>query len=306
MKAYVWSGASAPLSLIFRLLALMALLVPTRRSSADVFIYQLDPARSFLTLEGSTLGVKWAEQAPGSLKTSFRGLLAVNVSNTNLSFIRGSRVIAQTNGDWKPGYFGGAATYPADFGGQATLGSGRNAFHIDAAILNFGFDLSGDGIPYAGGHFDSTGIFFSTPTDINSALLIGSNGARGFWGQRPLDGYRAGDFITEGLMPPVIGEVASLIIPVDIEIPFLQTIAGPTAFHLTGQLVGVRSVSQPNPVLVWEFSSRNPQIATLLWESPYKLQTSATLASPYWIDTGAVPPYDIIINGSSGFFRVIR
>ena len=253
------------------------------------------------------MGVKWAEQAPGSLKASFRGLLAVNLSNTNLSFLRGSRVIAETNGDWKPGYLSGAApTYPADFGGQATLRNGPNAFHIDAAVLNCGLDLSGDGIPYGGGHFDSSGIIFSTPTDINSVLVIGSNGARGFWGQRPLDGYRARNFATTGLMPPTIGEVESLVIPVDIEIPFLQTIAGPTAFHLTGQLVGVRSVSQFNPVLVWEFSSRNPQIATLLWESPYKLQSTATLTSPNWVDTGAVAPYDININGSSGFFRVIR
>lgn len=284
----------------------MVSLATTRRANADVFIYQLDSARSYLTLQGNTSGVEWAEQAPGSLKASFQGILAINFSDTNFSFLRGSRVISETSGNWKPGYLSGAEpTNPADFGGQATLGSGRNTSRMDAAVIDFALDLSGEGIAYGGGYFDSSRIIFLTPADINSVLVIGSMGG-GYWGQRPLDGYTARDFATNGSMPPVVGEVASLVIPVDIEIPFLQTIAGPTAFHFTGQLVGVRAVFRENPVLLWETSPRNPQKATLLWESTYKLQTTATLASPNWVDTGAKAPFDININGSSGFFRVAR
>ena len=285
---------------------LTTLVAPVSQVLADVSIYQIDPAQSYLTLQGSTSGVNWSEQASGSLKSSFGGWLAIDFSSPYLSFLPGSTVTASPSGNWQPGPKGSVTASPADFGGKVTVGSGLGANHLLSAVRNLEFNLSGDGIPYGGGNFDASGITFSISTNGNAVVDYRANGLVIAFGEKTLGGDSVVNSATGGLMPPIFAEVASIVIPVDLELPPQTTLAGDTTFHLTGQLVGVRGVAILRPLLIWVPSPQNPQQFTLVWESNYKLQTTATLSPPNWIDTGAVAPYDVTLDGSSGFFRVTR
>ena len=276
------------------------------RATADVSLYQLDPTRSYLTLQGSTSGVNWSEQATGSLKTSFSGWLAIDFSSPYLSFLAGSTATASTSGNWQPGSKGSVVPSPADFGGKVTVGSGLGANHLLSAVRNLEFNLSGDGIPYGGGDFDASGIKFSISTNGNAVVDYRANGLVIAFGEKSLGGDSVVNSATEGLMPPIFAEIASIVIPVDLELPSQTSLGGNTTFHLTGQLVGTRGVAILRPNLLWVPSTQNPQQFTLVWESNYKLQTTATLNPPNWVDTGAVAPYDVTLDGSSGFFRVTR
>lgn len=285
---------------------LTALAVSLSQATADVSLYQLDPTRSYLTLLGSTGGVNWSEQSPGSLKSSFSGWLAIDLSSPYLSFLPGSTVTASPSGNWLPGPKNSVTPSPADFGGKVTVGSGLSANHLLSAVRNLEFNLSGDGIPYGGGDFDASGITFSISNTGKAVVDYRANGLVVAFGEKSLAGDSVMNSATDGLMPPIVAEVASIVIPVDMELPPQTSLGGVTTFHLIGQLVGVRGVSILRPILLWVPSTQNPQQFTLVWESNYKLQTTATLNPPSWVDTGAVAPYDVTLDGSSGFFRVTR
>jgi hypothetical protein len=72
------------------------------RALAATVVFNLDPARSSITLSGSVLNNALKEQGPGSLTTSFSGTIAADVAGSTIQFIGGSAIDAQTNGNWQP------------------------------------------------------------------------------------------------------------------------------------------------------------------------------------------------------------
>ena len=113
-------------------------------ATAEVQLFQVDPVRSSLTLQGQTAGVAWQEQAAGSLVAQFQGWLAVDLNTDSIQFIAGSSLVGIQTNVWSPGPRGSGAIEPADFGGNVTVGTGFGTDHMISAIRELAFSVSSD------------------------------------------------------------------------------------------------------------------------------------------------------------------
>lgn len=282
------------------------LIFQTFESQADVRLYEVGPDQSPLTLQGSTAGVNWSEQAPGSLTAQVKGVLAVDSYESYLQFIVGSHLTLQPGGNWLPEPKGSGQSLPADFGGLVTVGSHIGTVSVVAAIRDLSFDLSSEVTPSDGTVYDSSAVVFSVPSPgpahINYTEQFELGGIFGV--TKSLSGQVGNNADPNGRFTPILGEVQRIFLPVDIQLP-VQLFPGDTTLQLTGTLAGSRGVAILNPKLLWVHSPKNPKKITLVWESNYRLQSATQLEPADWTDTGFVPPVEVDLSGPSAFFRVI-
>jgi len=278
---------------------------PFRALTAPV-VFNLDPARSSITLSGSVLNNAFKEQGPGSLTTSFSGTIAADVTGSTIQFIGGSAIDAQTNGNWQPQTNGGAGSAPADYGATAAnpvataLAAGRNLL----------VDVFSGPLPITSGTFDSSKLAFGFPTNATSiidyrvtGLLLNTSGSKALLG---LSTNRITTVATLTTTPA--GE--TLTLPVDADF-FLSLLSNDdTIINLKGQLVATRSTIQ-GPV----FSSIvvSNQIVTLQWQTipgqKYQLESSTDFKT--WIIEAAnliaatnILTWTTNVTHSLQFFRV--
>jgi hypothetical protein len=246
---------------------------PFRALAAPV-VFNLDPARSSITLSGSVLNNAFKEQGPGSLTTSFSGTIAADVTGSTIQFIGGSAIDAQTNGNWQPQTNGAAGSAPADYGATAAnpvataLAAGRNLL----------VDVFSGPLPITSGTFDSSKLVFGFPTNATSiidyrvtGLLLNTSGSTALVG---LSTNRITTVAT--LTTAAAGETLTLPVDADFVVNLAANIT--IQLNLKGQLVATRSTIQ-GPV----FSSIvvSNQIVTLQWQTipgqKYQLESSADL-----------------------------
>ena len=166
--------------------ATVASLIVTYTASAQTATFQVDPTASSLTVSGTALGAPIQQQGPGSLTTTYRGPLLVQLAPGTIQFPGGSAVTANNSGNWQPLPGGASGSAPANYGGRVII-----LFQVsNAAVRDAVFDattpaplaLTGTG----NNRGFSSAIDFTATTgnvDYNSALagsgtnpLAGSTG----------------------------------------------------------------------------------------------------------------------------------
>ena len=184
---------------------------PFRAFTAPV-VFNLDPARSSITLSGSVVGNAFKEQGPGSLITSFSGTIAANLTGSTIQFIGGSAIDALSSGNWQPTTNGAAGNAPADYGGTA----GNFLATAFAAGRNILVDVFSGPLPMTSGSFDSSRLAFSFPTNATSVLDYRVTGLLSASGSKPLVGLSTNRITTVAtLTTTAAGETITL--PVDVE-----------------------------------------------------------------------------------------
>jgi hypothetical protein len=182
-------------------------------------------------------------QGTGSLTTKYTGTIKTDRSASGISFLAGSTIDANTNGNWKPLADGSDGSATADYGGKATFlifvtvnFAGRNL----VAGLNSGllpvdvsghFDLSTATVAFASGDLAYRS---STGSPVGSASIAGKNGSLS--GTGTLSSLVQGTQTTETLSLPVSSTFV------------LQPDASTTInLTLTGQLVATSTFTTPLP-----------------------------------------------------------
>jgi hypothetical protein len=156
-----------------------SVVVGLHSARAQTATFQIDPAASSLTVSGTALGAPIQPQDPGSLTTTYRGPLFVQLTPDTIHLPGGSAVAANNNGSWQPLPGGMPGSAPANYGGRVVI-LFTNSF---AAVRDAVFDgttpapfaLEGSGNTRA----FSSGIDFTATSgqiDYNSPLAgSGSN-----------------------------------------------------------------------------------------------------------------------------------
>ncbi len=150
-----------------------SVVVGLHSARAQTATFQIDPAASSLTVSGTALGAPIQPQDPGSLTTTYRGPLFVQLTPDTIHLPGGSAVAANNNGSWQPLPGGMPGSAPANYGGRVVI-LFTNSF---AAVRDAVFDgttpapfaLEGSGNTRA----FSSGIDFTATSgqmDYNSAL----------------------------------------------------------------------------------------------------------------------------------------
>ena len=275
-------------------------------ATAEVQLFQVDPVRSSLTLQGQTAGVAWQEQAAGSLVAQFQGWLAVDLNTDSIQFIAGSSLVGIQTNVWSPGPRGSGAIEPADFGGNVTVGTGFSTVHMVSAIRDLAFSVSSDPLPLVDGEFMDA-LQLTTPTggppalDYRASSLLVQGGRRSLAGLGNANVPGPGTFVKP--INPDSGPV--LTIPIDVSLPAQATPAGDTILRFTGQVVATRGGFILQPVLLWVPSATVAGQFTLVWDARFKLQSTPDLGTPNWTDYPATAPVDVSFDGEAGFFRLV-
>ena len=180
-------------------------------ATAEVQLFQVDPVRSSLTLQGQTAGVTWQEQAGGSLAVDFQGWLAVDLNSDSIQFIAGSGLAGIQTNDWSPGPRGSGGTEPADYGGNVTVGTGFSTDHMISAIRDLAFSVSSDPLPLVDGQFEDD-LLLTIPTGGPAALDYRASGLLVQGGRRSLETENARSRIAE-IIWSVLNPVPTVTLP---------------------------------------------------------------------------------------------
>lgn len=272
-------------------------------------VFTIDPARSQITLSGAALGNPFAQQADGSLTTSFGGTVNADVTATSIEFTGGSRIDAAPSGDWEPLPGGEAGRAPADYGAQVSVLFGA----AKAALRNIVLDATSAVLPLNDGSFDSSNIAFGFPEGSAAALDYLVTGLLGTSGSQPLEGF-ATNKVSSGATVVTEGGVQTLTLPVDAEYFFELLSPQDVNVRLVGQLVATAGGAEP-----WVFDARSIKVidgmVTLAWqaapgqvfrvESTLNLETWTTRASAV---TSATSNYTWSgpVAGNPEFFRLAQ
>lgn len=288
---------------------------------AEVELFRVDPEQSTITLQarlhpssGIQPDVDWQEQAPGSLTTALKGWLAVDISDTGIQWLIGSWVTALQTNEWQPGNLGSNHKLPANFGGQATLGSGITSNHLLAAIRNLEFDLVSEGLPQTDSgpfhfDFDAAGISFTLPFVARTVLDYRENGLVILGGQLPLAHSPSTNQVTDGSWNRSIDTAPTLTIPLNITLAPLALPGSALELRWVGVIVAVGEggfIRPQPPVILQVLSSSEPDRVTLVWGSSHRMQQATTLQPPDWTDVMASPPWEVSMSETSGYFRLIN
>lgn len=230
------------------ILSLGAVLICAATAGAVPVTFTLDDTQSSIGLQfASTPYGSFIEQGPGSLETTYRGTVSVQVDNlvapATIAFT-GSSAIADNSGDWLPEVGGGSDSgdpgNPAAGNYGTTLDGGILFGNSYSAIRDLEFDITSGALSITGGSFDSAqDITTAAGTcDYNVPMAVGDNfGTRALSETLPNDAAGNGSY-------GVAGNLATLRIPVEFTTP-----DGPS-FEFTGVLVGTATIPEPGTLVL--------------------------------------------------------
>ena len=286
--------------------AVVAILTTALPAAAEVQLFQIDSGQSTLTLQGTTAGIAIKPQGTNALSAHFQGWLAVDVTSSSIQWIVGSSAVGLEPNAWQPGPRGAFTNTPANYGGTVATGSGIGAGHEVTAIRDLGFDLLSDPTALTNGQFDASAISFTIPDQGNAVMDYRYNGLLVALGQRTLSGVSASNTALAGTLAkplePDLGSVLTL--PIDLTLPSQSTPAGETILRFTGQIVAMRGGFIAEPVLLVVPAPATDGQFTLVWDSRYRLQTTADLGSGLWSNVPGTAPLTVPFDQDLGFFRV--
>lgn len=206
--------------------------------------FTIDAARSSIAVSASLtafhLPLNPQSSDGSSLVTSYEGTIAADLSSGSIAFPGGSRVAAQVSGVWQPGDPPGSAadpgSGPADYGGKATVPFEGTEL---IAARNLVFDLLSQPTAIA-----PDGTFGSTAQTMTSTQGI-VDGA----GADPMTVDLAGEQISNQTQTPssytVSGNVATLVIPVHLDLLFQTLTPQDSRMTFDGQIVATANVAPP-------------------------------------------------------------
>jgi hypothetical protein len=264
----------------------------------------IDPEQSSITASGNAAGFAISEQGTGSLTTRLAGTLLVDVSGNNISFLPGSSVDAEANGEWQPLPGGATGAAPADFAGQASV----VLTTIKAAFRDIIFQVSGSDIPLTGGSFDASQLVFSFSADSQSHFDYDA----GFFGQdsKSLAGVESSSNQGTGT---VTGGEGSPVVMVPLKGSFSFEILEPddSELILTGQIVAkavalpeLTSIVVENGALTISFTSTAGAESELQFS--HDLKNWAPVTSGVQTTSPGHYTYTAATEGDFTFFRVVR
>lgn len=220
-------------------------------SRADLRQFTVDESQSSLTISGTFAGFDIEPQSPGSLKTSYGGIIEAEVTSTNILFLGGSMIAARTNGNWQPASGGTAGSAPANYGGQVVnlLVTGK------AALRDVLLDVTSEELAVSGGTFSSQGLQFRFIPNITSVIdynydpIIGDPGS----GSQALTGSSTNSVSTNATLVAQ-GDETVLTMPVDISGSVSVANPNDVQYRFRGQLVARASMSAPLQIKSFQFS----------------------------------------------------
>ncbi len=281
-------------------------MIPTCDSA--IVQFTIDSSQTQVTLSGTAAGLAVDEQGPGSLTTSFEGMILADLTADSLRFVGGSQIDGVTNGDWSPKAMGVAGTEPADFGAAASGGliSGT------AALRNLLLDLESESVALAEGAFNADGLRFRFPDEAPSAfdyrvtVFISTQSDREL-----LAGYATNHVAGTGTLTEQ-DNVQILEVPIEATIVFELLSPADSTLTISGQLHATRSL-EPDTEIVLGSVRLTDGSFTFEWNDAAgdaaHIESSVDLVD--WARIADIPPgvrswsVDETTSGS-GYFRVVK
>jgi hypothetical protein len=234
-------GAGSSIALVAILLALLG----AHSACAIPRDFGIVTNQSSITLSGSAtasgISASIQPQGTGSLTTSYTGTLKTDLFANGVSFLSGSVLDANSNGNWKPLTDGTDGSATADYGGKATFlfvitvnFAGRNLVAgVTSGILPIDasnhFDLSAATVTFEGGDLAYRS---STGDPVGFASITGQSGS--------LSGTGTLSSQIQGAQT-----VATLTVPVDSDFVLQPDDSTTINLHLAGQLVATSTFTTP-------------------------------------------------------------
>ncbi|HYE30119.1 MAG TPA: hypothetical protein VEH27_01705 [Methylomirabilota bacterium] len=285
--------------------AVLLILVAITAFASRGATFQIDPARSSITMSGTLAGFTIQEQAPGSLQTRFEGPIQANVTPTSITFPGGSVVDAQTNGSWQPLPGGMNGRDWADYGAQATIPLGGTA---RGAVRNIVLDVTSGTIPISNGSFDAQSMVFSFPT--NGTATLDYNASIFGLGSEPLSGTSTNKTATRGTITEVNGK-RTLTLAIDTTFSFAVMNPNDSQVRFVGSVVAVEAEAAARPAFTRvELIGASIRLYVRGGDATVKLQTTSNFST--WSDRtaevtteGDTRIYTVPITSSREFFRLV-
>ena len=288
------------------LLALVCASFPGSEAQATPMVFKVDKTQSHIALSGDLAGFTVAEQAPGSLQTTYTGSINADVAGSTIQFTGASQIIAETNGVWQPDIGGSSGSAPANYGGEASisfLGTGY------AALRNLVLDVTSPPLTMTGGGFDSAALVFSFAS--NSGSKVDYNAPILGAGSKVLAGIST-NTIVNGASLATNGNVAMLLIQVNAQFKFSLVATNDTTLNVAGQIVATNSLANPptQPIISsLVISNQTVVISVENATAQSQLQSSTDLTS--WSPAGGTVTtnsettvFTVPSSGDKHFYRV--
>lgn len=211
--------------------------------SAVAAVFDIDPARSSITVSGNLASFEVKEQAPGSLTSKLEGKLTVEIASDSIQFLPGELIHVQDNGTWQPKAEGEPGSETGAFGGKA----GNFLVSAVAAGRDMELSLISDALGLTDGAFPAEGLVFSFPTGGKAAFDYRATGLLSAAGRLPLEGHGTNVSATPATLVTE-GTTRTLTIPLDTTYAFalISETTPDTEVIIKGQLVAVYTeVSAP-------------------------------------------------------------
>jgi len=273
--------------------------------AGELVTFTLDTNKSALTISGTFSGAAIQPQGPGSLTTKYHGTVRAEITDTSITFVGGSSVVAFDNGSWQPLPGGASGSAPANYGAKLYIFLLVDA---KAAVRHLILDVTSAELPLTNGTFASQDLRYTFPPDGSAVLdytyrgLIGSasgsdpltnspsntvntNATLTTEGAElvltvPVDISATGRVIsTNDLQYRVRGSVqARAPVPIPLKIAGFQAQPGNLIFTITttpGQSYSILGSSDALnwPTVVDQFTATtNPTVRNVAWPTPPSIQ----------------------------------
>jgi hypothetical protein len=271
---------------------------------AEVLTFAVDPTQSSVTLSGSASGADLQEQSPGSLTTTFNGVLVLDVTTAFVQFPGGSRLIPQELNSWQPGTGGVDGTALASYGAKAQIGSGLFSVSAVAATRRLAFDVLSSPLALQGGSFSAEGLQFQFVETNNPTLDYKTSGLLNSHDGQPLSGLATNKIAGVSTLATA-GTVQTLTLKVSATYRFGLLVPDDSELSLSGQIVATRTVTDVPPTIIITPPAIGATAMILTWPAGYKLQKSPQLLIPVWADTGAASPATISFATDGEYFQIV-
>lgn len=266
----------------------------------EAAVFTVDSSQSQLSLSGQIGGYTLTSQATGSLTTSYKGSINVEVAGSAIRFTGSSTIPAITNGIWRPALGGNLGVAPADYGAQASIPFSGTGY---GAGRNIVLDITSSPLALTGTNYDSSKLTISMPTNSGAVFDYMAGTQKG---SAPLYGSST-NAVATGSFISTNGDLVKLVVQINM------TIAGTngTVLNFTGKLTATNSLSASLPPVITSLLVTNHNFVLTVSNATAqsKLLSSTNLAS--WTPAaatsnvnGALIIYTTPMTGSHTFYRV--
>ncbi|HVU07004.1 MAG TPA: hypothetical protein VHG89_00505 [Verrucomicrobiae bacterium] len=288
-------------------------------------VFTLDPARSFLVITGNLAGVTFAAQGTGALSNTFSGTLDVELvysSTPTIQLFGGTNIIANVNGNWQPQLGGAAGTAPGNYGVVAhSVPVGLTIpGDVYATLRNAFFDLESVPLPITGDNFNCAGSYLAL-SEFDFDYIVYTNNQPYVHGEFTKYVIPGGQTyfpnfpnLTGSLTFDAGSGIQTLVVPINVELPYTLLQDEDSAVTFVGQIVATRNlyaVSGAPVINSIAVSGQNIVLTTINTSMQSKLLVSTDLINWSAVanatitsgNTGTII-FTVPVSGPKAFYRV--